>query len=103
MDVLYVNNDHVVEIQGLRDADGKALSAADVEATLYESDGETEVTGVAWPLPLLYQGPPGVYQGELTNAVAVVPGRRYVLKLSAVYVGKRFEATRHVRAEVRYS
>lgn len=102
MDVLYVNNDHVVEIQGLRDVDGKLVPAATAEATLYESDGVTEVGGVSWPLTLTYTGNRGTYQGELSSLLEVTAGRRYEMKLTAVYVGKRFEVRRTVRAEERY-
>lgn len=103
MDILYVNNDHVIEIQGLRDADGTLIAGASASATLYEADGQTEVTGVTWPLALVYTGSRGVYRAELPAAVGVVDGRRYRLKLSAVYVGKTFEVTRTVRAEERYA
>lgn len=103
MDVLYVNNDHVVEIQGLRDAAGKLISDATAEATLYEADGITEVTGVTWPLALTPTSRAGVYQGNLTASVGVENRKRYELKLSAVSVGKRLEVTRTVKVETRYS
>lgn len=103
MDILYVNNDHVIEIQGLRDADGTLIAGATASATLYEADGQTEVAGVTWPLPMTYTGAKGVYRAELPAAVAVVDGRRYRLKLTAEYVGKQFEVTRTVRAEERYA
>lgn len=101
MDRLYVNNDHVVEIQGLRDADGKLIAGASASATLYEADGVTEVAGITWPLALAYTGSRGVYRGELGAAVNVVAGRRYKLKLNAIYVGKTFEVVRTVVADIR--
>jgi len=102
MDVLYVNNDHVVELQGLRDDAGSLLSGATAEATLYESDGTTEVTGVTWPLALVYAGSRGIYRAVLSEAVDVVDGRRYELKITATYAGRRLEVRRHVRIETRY-
>lgn len=102
MDVLYVSNDHVIEIQSLRDVDGKAISGAAAQATLYEADGVTPVAGQTWPLPLTYTGARGTYRGELGSGVSVVAGKRYKLVLEAVYVGKMFEATRIVKARVRY-
>ena len=103
MDTLYVNNDHVVEIQALRDDDGKLISGATAEATLYYADGTTEVPGVNWPLTLAYTGSRGTYRGELPSTVEVTDGSRYRLKLTASYVGKRFEVVRTVRAEERYA
>ena len=102
MDTLYVDNDHVVEIQGLRDQAGALVSGAVAQATLYQADGVTEVPGVAWPLALTYTGTRGIYRGELGNAVEVVDGNRYEMKLSAEYVGKRFDVTRTVKAKTRY-
>lgn len=101
MDVLYVGNDHVVEVQGLRDADGKTIPSAAVEVTLYESDGATEVTGVTWPLVLTYEGSRGNYSGELSSSVGVTAGRRYTLKLTATYVSKTYEVFRTVKARLR--
>lgn len=102
MDTLYLNNDHVIEIKGLQDAEGTFVSDAVVEATLYENDGETEVGGVSWPVTLGYQGTRGDYWGELSDSVGVVNRGRYKLKITAQSVGKRFEVTRTVVAEVRY-
>lgn len=103
MDTLYVNNDHILEISRLQDSDGALVTGAQAEGTLYESDGITEVSGVTWPLTLVYVPSDTVYRGELPAGLGLVAGRRYKLKLSAVSVGKRFEVTRNVRAEVRYS
>lgn len=102
MDILYVNNDHVVEIQGLRDVDGKLITGAVAGATLYEADGVTEVTGQVWPLVLTYTGARGVYRGELGPEVDIVSGGRYKMKLEAEYVGKTFEVIRTVKARTRY-
>lgn len=103
MDILYVNNDMIVEVQGLRDAAGALIAGATVEATLYESDGVTEVPGVLWPLPLVYTGSNGVYRAELPASVAVQNGRRYKMTISAVSVGKSLEVVRTVKAETRYA
>lgn len=103
MDTLFLNNDHIIELDGLQDANGSFVAGASVQATLYESDGVTEVTGVAWPLTLTYQGQRGRYAGELPAAVGIVDKGRYKLKLEAVSIGKRYEVTRNVVAEVRYA
>lgn len=101
MDVLYVGNDHVVEVQGLRDADGQVIPSASVQATLYESDKTTEVSGVSWPLVLTYEGSRGNYRGELSSNVGIVEGRRYAMKLTATYVDKTYEVYRTVKARLR--
>lgn len=103
MDVLYVDNDHVVELTRLRDSDGSLVSGAAVEATLFDADGVTPVSGAAWPLTLVYTGVPGTYRAEFPSTLGVAAGRRYKLSLSAEAVGKRLELTRNVQAEVRYS
>lgn len=103
MDVLYVDNDHHIRLFDLRDSDGTGITGATVQATLYESDGVTEVTGVVWPLSLAYDADERAYVGELPAALEVVSGRRYKLNVTAVAVGKQLSVTRTVRAEVRYS
>ena len=101
MDILYVNNDHLIELQGLRDSDGKLLSGAAAEATLYEADGVTEVGGQSWPLVLAYTGSLGTYRAALSAAVELVGNGRYKMKIKASYVGKVYEAVRTVNARVR--
>jgi hypothetical protein len=101
MDILYVNNDHLIELQGLRDSDGKLLSGAAAEATLYEADGVTEVGGQVWPLVLVYTGSLGTYRAALSAAVDLVGNGRYKLKIKASYVGKVYEVVRTVNARVR--
>lgn len=102
MDTLYLNNDHIIELDGLQDVNGDFVAGATVKATLYESDGVTEVGGVTWPLTLSYQGTRGNYAAELPASVAVVDKGRYKLNLSATSIGKRFEVTRIVVADMRY-
>jgi len=101
MDILYVNNDHLIELQGLRDSDGKLLSGAAAEVTLYAADGVTEVGGQVWPLILAYSGSKGTYRAALSSAVDVVSGGRYKMKVKASYVGKVYEAVRTVNAKIR--
>jgi hypothetical protein len=103
MDVLYVDNDHVVEITRLRDADGSLIIGATVQAVLYENGSAVEVPGVTWPLSLVYDADSQKYIGELPNALGVVNNGRYQMKLSAEYVGKRYEIVRPVKAKRRYS
>jgi len=101
MDTLYVNNDHRVELQGLRDSEGVLLSGAAAEATLYAADGTTEVLGQVWPLEMVYTGSRGTYRAVLSSVLAIVDGGRYKMKLKASYIGKTYEVWRTVKAEVR--
>lgn len=103
MDTLYANNDHVIELQDLRDVDGTLITAATVTAILYEPDGVTEVAGVTWPITLDYTGARGTYRGEIPAGADVIPGGRYKLHISAVYGGKQYAVTRTVRVEERYT
>jgi len=101
MDTLYVNNDHVLQLRGLRDAGGALITGAAAEATLYEADGTTEVAGITWPLSLTSTASPGAYEAPLSSAVSLEPCGRYKLKLRATYIGQVYEATRTVTAEIR--
>lgn len=103
MDVLLIGNDQTLELKGLRDANGAFIAGATADAVLYESDGVTEVSGASWPLTLSYIGKRGTYRAQLPTSLNVVNDRRYELKLTAVYAGKKFEVRRHVQAEDRYS
>lgn len=101
MDTLFVDNDHLIELQGLRDSDGKLLSGAVATATLYQADGVTEVGGQVWPLVLAYAGTRGTYRAALSAAIDIVSNGRYKLEIKASYVGKQFAVVRTVNAKIR--
>lgn len=103
MDTLYLNNDHIIELNELRDSDGSFVVDANVQATLFENGTNTPVSGVAWPVTLTYQGKAGSYSADLSRAAAVQEGGRYQLKLSAESVGKQYEVVRNVKVSRRYS
>lgn len=103
MDTLYVDNDHMVEVRGLRDASGKLLSAANVQTTLYEADGVTEVGGQVWPLTLSPDPESaGRYRAALPPSLEVVDGQRCKLRISAEFGGKAYSVVRTVNVEERY-
>ena len=59
------------------------VNAATVRATMYESDGVTEVSGASWPLTLDYvAASDGVYQGVLEDGRVLVEGERYWMELT---------------------
>lgn len=104
MDTLFVNNSHLLTVQGLKNGEGEFVrDGATVEATLYEPDGQTEVTGASWPVVLTYvSGSNGDYVGDMPAGVEVEAGGRYQLRVTAEVSGRRFEVTRTVKAETRY-
>lgn len=88
METLFIGNDHVVEIAGLQDKDGNAITSGTVEATLYEASlsfGQhtkgDPVSGGA--LTLSHDGE-GVWSGVLDSAVSLNEGGTYFLTVTAL-------------------
>lgn len=67
---LAINTDHVVTLQALTDQAGNAVTAATVEATLYQQDASTKVSGVTWPVSLSSTGS-GNYSGNLSRSLSI--------------------------------
>lgn len=65
---LFVDSTHEVVVDNLVDQDGSAVTGATVEATLYESDGETELTGITQPVSLADEGS-GKYVGVVDEGL----------------------------------
>jgi hypothetical protein len=103
MSSLYVNNDHHVELRKLREASGAFVAGATVVATMYESDGVTEVLGVTWPLALSYTGARGTYKTDLPASATFEGGKRYVLRVTATYAGRQYQEELVLRANKRRS
>jgi hypothetical protein len=85
MDVVYVLNDNLIEIDKLQDAsDDSYINDATVTVTLKDSDG-TNVTGQSWPLTLGYvAGTDGKYQGTLESALNLTSREQYYAHIDAV-------------------
>ena len=81
-EILYDENDHVVEIRGLEnETTGENLNAATVSCTLKDADGNN-VTGQSWPTTMTYvTDSAGVYRATLAYGLALTPGGRYTLDL----------------------
>lgn len=81
-EVLYDNNDTVVEIRGLEnDITGENVNDATVTCTLYDSESVV-VTGQSWPLTLAYvASSAGVYRATLPYGIGIVPASRYTLQV----------------------
>lgn len=80
---LYVSNDNVIELFGLRDASAPAgdfLNSASVQYTLYDAAGAI----VAGPTNMLYlANSDGCYQGLVANTVVLIAGARYRAQIDA--------------------
>lgn len=80
---LRVNNNNDVIITGLRrSSDGTFINDAELQFTLYQSDGITVVPG-AQDIPMPYEaGSNGNYRGTLdVTAVTLTPRERYYIKV----------------------
>lgn len=85
MNILYIGNDMLLQLSGdgkLTDEDGTAVTGATVEATVYKADGETEVSGITWPLTLT-EGDDGEYSATIQDDIEVTEGQNYVIKITA--------------------
>jgi hypothetical protein len=82
MEAIYLGNDHLITVTALRDSDGVLVTGGTVQATLLESDGATEVTGLAWPITLSEVGA-GTYKTIMDKAVVLLRGSRYLLRVVA--------------------
>lgn len=85
---LYIANDHVLELNGLKDAvTGSYINSATVTAVLKDQVGN-QVPGQTWPLTLSYvSGSNGIYRGTLENTLSLTPGVRYVAEITVSGAG----------------
>jgi hypothetical protein len=82
---LYIGNDHVVELRGLKDATtGAFLNAATCTVTLIDDQTGLNVAGETWPLAMAYvTASNGVYRATLADTLTLVDGQRYTARISA--------------------
>lgn len=83
--LIYVANDTLFEVDGLRNAaDDAFINNATVALTSIKDAGGTVVTGATFPLALSYVASSnGKYQGVLDKALAIVAGKSYVAIIDA--------------------
>jgi hypothetical protein len=81
-EVLYDNNDTVVEIRGLEnDVTGENINTATVTCTLYDAES-VAVAGQSWPLTLAYvASSAGVYRATMPYGIGITPASRYTLQV----------------------
>lgn len=82
---LYVGNDTVLEVKGLKnEVTGAFLNAATVTATLSDSASGAEVSGQSWPVTLAYvAGSDGDYRATLSYAMSLTANGRYTASITA--------------------
>lgn len=83
---LYVSNDTLVRVQGLRNASLSAsgyVNDATMTATVVDSTGD-EVSGQSWPLTLSYvSDSDGNYEGTIQDTAEITAGSSYTIKVTA--------------------
>lgn len=82
---IYLDNDHVVKLDGLKDKDGVAVTSATVECRILDSDKQ-EVSGITWPLALSHVSD-GNYEVVLDKAVDLTLNSLHFLEVTAVQGG----------------
>jgi hypothetical protein len=81
---IFVGNDTVLEVQGLRsDVTGEPMNAATLAVTLLDVGG-AEVAGQVWPKPMAYVGgSKGLYRAMLPATLPLVADARYTARITA--------------------
>ena len=102
--IVLVNNDNVVELNGLRNpVTGEFLNAATVDITITDPDG-VEVTGETWPLTIPYVAASnGIYRVILDKVIDFIAGVRYTAVINAAESGLDAKWTLTYLAQVRDS
>lgn len=88
MDVLYLSNTNVIEINELYDTSAESyLNSATVTVTLEDKAG-TEVTGETWPKTMSYvSASNGKYRATLASGIGITAGKQYIAKITATESG----------------
>lgn len=97
-DPIYINNDMVATLKGLKDEAGTAVTGAVVNITLL-SDG-TEISGETWPLTMTHTSG-GDYEVELSDSLNLTSGQRITAKIVALSGGKKLEVIYRTNASER--
>jgi hypothetical protein len=81
---IYLSNDNLLSIEGLRNASsGSYMNDATSTATLKDADGNV-VTGQTFPVTMTYMsGTNGNYQATLENTLSMTPNAKYTATISA--------------------
>lgn len=78
MEILFTDNDMIVEATGVADEDGNTITGATGTAQVYESD---RTTTVGSQITLADQGG-GEYRGTIPDSLSITEGRIYHVKVT---------------------
>jgi hypothetical protein len=100
--VLLIDNDNVLEVNGLRNAVTDAfINNATISATLKDIAG-VAIAGQTWPLTLPYvTDSEGCYRALLANTLAVSNGKPYTLQITAAGSGLKASYSVIITAQTR--
>lgn len=98
---IYIDNDSVLRVQGLRDRSGALVANATVALDSFEDRRGADVTGISTPALFSNIGS-GDYELSLPDSLGLVEGKVYLATVSAVStVGDKAEWTETVIAKRR--
>lgn len=88
VDVIYVANDNLLELQGLQNAATAAyVNTATVTATVVDKNG-ANVAGQSWPLTLGYVAASnGNYRGTLEDTLSLAANEDYIARVAVSGAG----------------
>lgn len=105
MSVLWVLNDNLLRMEGLRDANGAYQNSATVSLISLTDKAGVTVTGITLPLTLAYVAASnGEYRATIQDTAALIDGQSYVGVVTVDSGGlqsrMRIDATAQIRGAV---
>jgi hypothetical protein len=84
-EILWHENDNVVELANLRTVDGVYINDATVTLESLLDNAGVAVTGITPPLTMAYVAASnGTYRAVLPHTLAILPGQYYVAKVKVI-------------------
>lgn len=88
INTIYSDSDNLLVLENLKDELAELrgntpwVNNADVEVTVYESDGTTKVSGINWPVPMSHlSGSNGTYYLILDDAIEVSESDHVIIEI----------------------
>jgi hypothetical protein len=99
---LYLQNDHVLQLDRLRDADGVYVNNATVQCISIKNASGVDVSGITFPLALAYVAASnGKYRATLQDTASFVAGHQYKAIVTVDGGGLQARFTIDIKAQVR--
>lgn len=84
METIFIQNDNILELQGLKNAVTDAdMDSATVTVTVTNKSTGAEVAGETWPLTMTAIGSGGVYRATLIDILSLVDRMDYIATIEA--------------------